>query len=327
MPLAHVNSIVINYIISSPPFSPSNQTLVLINGLADDLHTWSAQVSAYLKAGYRVLRYDNRGIGLSSRPQGPYTAAQLATDLHALLHHLSIVRFHVLGVSMGGMVAQAYALRYPNGSDAAAGLRMSSLSLCCTYAQPTRFCGRMFALWADMAARMGVRDVMRDVALWAFTVSFFREREAELREIEEAAEGLDMRLEEYLAQLNVIQTFDVTDELRVLQAGAKVLGGLAEGQVMVLAGEEDILIPVQLSKELAGHLKGAVWMTSRGGHGCMVSVTRCRCTSRAHDVCSGSFQTSSTRRYSGSWRLRSPEQLGRRYTALPTLISTEDRSR
>jgi 3-oxoadipate enol-lactonase len=268
MPAASVNSITLNYTISGPP---TGAWLVLINGLADDLQTWSANIPAFTAAGYRVLAYDNRGIGLSSRPAGPYTAELLAADLHALIVHLDIKRFHLLGVSMGGMVAQAYALDYPNGSPVANGREMLSLSLCCTYAAPSAFCERMFALWAEMSPKMSVRDVMRDVALWAFTVAFFRERTGELEAVEEAMKSLDMSLESYLAQLNVIQKFDSVGALKGLKENGKCLGGIREGNVMVLAGEEDILIPVVLSKELCEAIPGSEWRTTPGGHGCLVS--------------------------------------------------------
>jgi 3-oxoadipate enol-lactonase len=129
----------------------------------------------------------------------------------------------------------------------------------------------MFALWAEMAARMSVRDVMRDVTLWAFTVDFFRKRMEELKEVEDAMTKLDMDLEAYLAQLNVIQRFDSSAKLGEVVEGGGVLGGLGEGEVMVLAGEEDILIPVVLSKELCEAVVGSVWKTSPGGHGCLVS--------------------------------------------------------
>jgi 3-oxoadipate enol-lactonase len=210
MPTAPINSITINHTTSGPP---TGQWLVLINGLADDLQTWSANIPALTAAGYQVLSYDNRGIGQSSRPAGPYTARIMAADLHALLVYLDIREFHLLGVSMGGMIAQTYALEYPNGSPAAKERRMLSLSLCCTYAQPSVFCSHMFALWADMAERMSVQDVMRDVTLWAFTVDFFRRRTEELKEVEGAMRLLDMSLEAYLAQLNVIQRFDSTAAL------------------------------------------------------------------------------------------------------------------
>jgi 3-oxoadipate enol-lactonase len=274
MPPASLNSISINYTISGPS---TGQWLVLINGLADDLQTWSANIPAFTAAGYQVLAYDNRGIGQSSRPPGPYTAAIMAADLHALLLHLDIEQFHLLGVSMGGMIAQTYALDYPNGSPAAKDRKMLSLSLCCTYAQPSIFCSRMFSLWADMAARMSVRDVMRDVTLWAFTVDFFRKRTDELEGVEDAMRELDMSLEAYLAQLNVIQRFDSTAALGELVKGGEVLGGLGRGEVMVLAGEEDILIPVVLSKELCEAVPGSVWKTSPGGHGCLVSCSLSHC--------------------------------------------------
>jgi 3-oxoadipate enol-lactonase len=270
MPTAPVNSISINYNISGPS---TGQWLVLINGLADDVQTWSANIPAFTAAGYQVLAYDNRGIGQSSRPPGPYTADIMAADLHALLLHLEIINFHLLGVSMGGMIAQTYALEYPNGSPAAQGRQILSLSLCCTYAQPSVFCSRMFDLWAEMAARMSVQDVMRDVTLWAFTVDFFRKRTDELEAVEDAMRKLDISLEAYLAQLNVIRRFNSTGALGELVKGGERLGGLGEGEIMVLAGDEDILIPVVLSKELREAVPGSVWKTSPGGHGCLVSLS------------------------------------------------------
>ena len=104
------------------------ETIVLINGLADDLETWMEQMPDFLAAGYRVLRFDNRGIGKSGRPRGPYTTAQMAADAKALVDHLKIKSFHLVGVSMGGMIAQEYALAH--GRD------LRSLTLCCTYAAP-----------------------------------------------------------------------------------------------------------------------------------------------------------------------------------------------
>jgi 3-oxoadipate enol-lactonase len=88
------------------------EAIVLINGLADDLETWAEQVPDFLAAGYRVLRFDNRGIGKSGRPKGPYTTAQMASDAKALVDHLGIRDFHLVGVSMGGMIAQEYALAH-----------------------------------------------------------------------------------------------------------------------------------------------------------------------------------------------------------------------
>jgi 3-oxoadipate enol-lactonase len=261
-----VGSININYLLEGPT---TGDLIVLVNGLADDLMTWDYQIPAFHSAGYRTLRYDNRGIGKTSRPRGPYTSEMMANDLHGLLLGLKVQVFHLLGVSMGGVIAQSYALEDPNGSPAAAGCKMLSLSLCCTYAQPTPFCERMFNLWAEMAQRMSVQDLMRDVTLWAFTVPFFRQRTSELEHVEEAMKGLNMGVEEYLAQLNVIQQFDSTGPLEGLKVQEQILGGLGSRQVMVLAGRTDILIPVVLTRELAERIEGCQFVTVKGGHGCM----------------------------------------------------------
>ena len=177
MPVASVRGINLNYRLEGD----GPETVVLVNGLADDLETWVLQMPALLEAGFRVLRFDNRGVGASDAPPGPYTTREFADDTKALVDELGIERFHLLGVSMGGMIAQEYALAYP-----ATCARSSSA---CTYAAPGPFCSRMFALWADMA-ECGVPFVMRDVTLWAFTLPFFEQREDELREFE-ARDGRD----------------------------------------------------------------------------------------------------------------------------------------
>ena len=243
MPIAHVNGIDVNYELEGE----GPETLVLINGLADDLESWGFQVPDLLEAGLRVLRFDNRGIGKTDSPAGAYTSRLLADDAKALVDHLGLTDFHLMGVSMGGMISQEYALAY--GSD------LRSLTLACTYAAPGPFCSRMFAMWADMAKELGVPFVMRDVTLWAFTVPFFSERPAEAAEFEEAMAGLQMSVDAYLSQLNVIQTHDTTDRL-----------GSISVPTLVLAGEEDILIPVSLSKSLHEMVPGSQWATVPGGH-------------------------------------------------------------
>ena len=246
MPTAHVNGIDINYQLEGE----GDETIVLVNGLADDLQTWVLQMEDLLGAGYRVLRFDNRGVGQSSAPEGPYTTKLFAEDAKALVDELGLRDFHLVGVSMGGMIAQEYAVAY--GAD------LRSLTLACTYAAPGPFCSRMFAMWADLAPELGVPFVMRDVTLWAFTVPFFEEREEELKEFEAAMADLPQPLDAYLAQLSSIRTHDCTDRLGEISA-----------PTLVLAGEEDILIPVRLSRRLHDGIAGSQWRTTKGGHACV----------------------------------------------------------
>ena len=246
MPMVTVNNVELNYQLEGD----GPETIVLINGLADDLTTWYGQMDDLLGAGYRVLRFDNRGIGKSARPKGPYTTAMMAADAKALVDHLKLRDFHLVGVSMGGMISQEYALAY------AADLR--SLTLCCTYAAPGPFCSRMFQLWQDMAPVMGVPAVMRDVTLWAFTQDFFLTQEATLKEFEAAMAALDQPVDVYLSQLSAIQTHDTRARLKHIKA-----------PTMVLAGADDILIPMNLSRELHALIPGAEWATAKGGHAYM----------------------------------------------------------
>ena len=246
MPVATVDGLTINYRIEGN----GPETVVLVNGLADDLETWGGQMPALLEAGYRVLRFDNRGIGLSDKPLGPYTTATFAADTKALVDHLAITDFHLLGVSMGGMIAQEYALAHPGD--------LRSVTLACTYAAPGPFCSRMFALWADMAGVMGVPTVMRDVTLWAFTPGFFETRPDDAYEFETAMRFIDQPIPAYLAQLHSIQTHDATERLGSLSV-----------PTLVLAGETDILIPVELSRQLHSLIPNAQWATTAGGHACL----------------------------------------------------------
>jgi 3-oxoadipate enol-lactonase len=245
MPTASVNGIDINYRLEGD----GERTIVLVNGLADDLETWVLQMDDLLAGGYRVLRYDNRGVGHSSAPPGPYTTRLFADDAKALITSLGLTNVDMMGVSMGGMIAQEYALAYPGD--------LRSVTFGCTYAAPGPFCGRMFSMWADMAPVNGVPFIMRDVTLWAFTVPFFEQREDELREFEGEMAGMPMPVEAYLAQLSAIQTHDTRDRI-----------GTVRTPTLVLAGEEDILIPVRLSMQLHELVPGAAWATTKGGHAC-----------------------------------------------------------
>jgi 3-oxoadipate enol-lactonase len=101
MPVATVNDVELNYLLEGD----GEETIVLVNGLADSLETWVLQMDDFLAAGFRVLRFDNRGVGASSKPAGPYSSRLLADDTKALADSLGITGFHLMGVSMGGMIA------------------------------------------------------------------------------------------------------------------------------------------------------------------------------------------------------------------------------
>jgi 3-oxoadipate enol-lactonase len=246
MPVIAANGIDINY----RDEGSGSETIVLVNGLADDLETWSLQVPAFLAAGYRVVRFDNRGIGESSKPAGPYTTSMLAADTKALVDHLKLEAFHMVGISMGGMIAQEYAIAYPQD--------LRSVTLACTYAAPGPFCSRMYSMWADQAPVLGVPAVMRDVVLWCFTLDFFESRPDELAAIEAAMNFMNQPVPAYLAQIESIRTHDTLERLSQIRV-----------PTLVLAGASDILIPVELSRRIHELIPSSTWATTKGGHACI----------------------------------------------------------
>ena len=86
--------------------------LVLSHSLACSVRMWDPQIEA-LKGSYRILAYDTRGHGGSEAPKGAYSLEMLADDLKALIDHLGVKNPHYCGLSMGGMIGQTFALKYP----------------------------------------------------------------------------------------------------------------------------------------------------------------------------------------------------------------------
>ena len=99
--------------------------LLLIQGLGYGRWGWEP-IMQELAERYRVLRFDNRGIGESDKPAGPYTAAEMATDALQVLDEAGVERAHVVGASLGGMIAQELVVAEPG--------RVDKLVLCCTTA-------------------------------------------------------------------------------------------------------------------------------------------------------------------------------------------------
>lgn len=118
MPLATVGSVELFY-----ERAGSGPAVLLVPGLGGDHRLWHFQMPA-LSGRFDCIAVDNRGAGQSAKPDEPYTIADLADDLAGLLDALGIASAHVVGASMGGFIAQEFALRHPN--------RLARLVLCCT---------------------------------------------------------------------------------------------------------------------------------------------------------------------------------------------------
>jgi 3-oxoadipate enol-lactonase len=103
----------------------SGEPLLLIQGMSGTHVSWGEAFKGALEEGFDVVAFDNRGIGLSGPIDGPFTIEEMATDTAGLLDALGLETAHVVGISMGGMIAQELALAHPQ--------RLRSLTLGCTY--------------------------------------------------------------------------------------------------------------------------------------------------------------------------------------------------
>jgi len=120
MPLARLNGINISYQVEG-----QGEPLVMIMGFTAGRIGWMPQIR-FFKKYYRVITFDNRGVGKSDKPPGPYSTRMMADDTVKLMDLLGIEKAHIMGASMGGMIAQELAINYPQ--------RVMKLILACTYA-------------------------------------------------------------------------------------------------------------------------------------------------------------------------------------------------
>lgn len=248
MPSAFVNGTTLYYRLEGSDAPESRPVLVLLNGIFQRTEAWEP-LMPYLQ-GFAVLRYDMRGQGLSAVPQGPYTPELHADDLTALLAALAIERYHLLGLSNGGIVAQVYAARQPSG--------LQKLALLCTTARVDPLIRAKMRSW-QLALEWGGTLGRLQIALpWIWGRAFLEAHPeistpASLEQMFLAAPSME-------AQHNLMNGFLTLGDLRPQLANIKA-------PTLVLSGEEDLLFPPLYSQEIAEAIPGAIHRVLPGvGH-------------------------------------------------------------
>src|SRR5580693_3444974 len=159
MPLAKAGQIELSY-----DRAGEGPPLLLIMGMSGTKHHWGAAVLEQLRRDFETIVYDHRDAGDSTKTRQPFTIADLAADAAGLLEALELDSAHVMGISMGGMIAQELALAHPE--------RIASLTLGCTYCGGEGSVRASEEVWARVigAGRSGDRElVMR--TMWEINVS------------------------------------------------------------------------------------------------------------------------------------------------------------
>jgi pimeloyl-ACP methyl ester carboxylesterase len=197
-----------------------------------------------LSERHRTVIYDHRGVGESADPGGPFTIADLADDAAALLDALGIARAHVLGAFMGGMVAQELALRHPS--------RVDRLVLVGTYARPDAKRRMLLAKWKAMAGHgLPLEVIAQERMLWTLSDETLEQTDLVSPMLQGfVRHGFPMPESVFARQCDACLGHDALPRLDAL-----------DKPTLVVCGQQDVLTPPKLHRELASAISGAQLVT------------------------------------------------------------------
>ncbi|MFC2038900.1 alpha/beta fold hydrolase [Chloroflexota bacterium] len=247
MPVAKVGDINIYYEIRG-----EGEPLVLIMGLGGDINRWF-RIRPVLEKEYKVIAFDNRGVGRTDKPVFPYTMEIMADDVAGLMDATGIKAAHIFGISLGGMIAQNFVLRHPD--------RVISLMLGCTFAGGTHSIfnnpvGEGVLNPARLEA-LSVEERAREMLPALYSQDFIDNNQAIIEQQVALSVANPIDPVGYTMQLEAVHSHDTYDRLPEINL-----------PVLVIAGDSDVLIPAENSPIIARRIPGAELVLLEGmGHG------------------------------------------------------------
>ena len=225
------------------------ERLVLVQGLGADRRGWLLQRT--LGDRYHLLLIDNRGVGESDRPPGPYDLNEMAEDVLTVMDEVGWGSAHVMGASMGGVIAQILGVLHPD--------RVRSLVLACTACRHEPWRRELLAGWRDTALSGGMRTFAERNAKWLVGPRSIRRFWPILNLFGGLA--LNAEPEAFAAQVDAILQAD--ESLRYALSGVTA-------PTLVIVGSQDVLTPMADAEEVAEAIPGSLLAVVRGGaHGFM----------------------------------------------------------
>jgi pimeloyl-ACP methyl ester carboxylesterase len=212
--------------------------VLLINGLGADHSAWGLQTD-YLRRFFRVIVFDNPGVGRTTGPRGPYTTELFADVAAGLLRRLAIERAHVVGASMGGTIAQQVAVRHPE--------LIRSLVLHCSWWRADPYTAALIRSWQSYAGAAGMLELSRQIWLWVFTPRFFEERPETFAELEREVREHGQSVRAFCDQAEACIRHQALEEV------ARV-----EAPTLIAVGDGDILTPAEHSRAIHERIKGSL---------------------------------------------------------------------
>lgn len=215
--------------------------LLLLSGLGGTRLGWWKQIGP-LSARYRVINMDNRDAGDSALGTGPYTVGDMAEDVAGVIQNLQLGPTHVVGISMGGMIAQELAIRHPDLVD-------KLVLVSTTAGGPTAVNARPEVTALLLSQEPDIEKRVRNTFTQISGEGYMEAHPEELDQIIQNSLAKPMSPESYQRQLGaamVHATRGVAERLDQIAA-----------PTLVIHGEADPLIPYENGKFLAAHIKGA----------------------------------------------------------------------
>lgn len=232
--LLPLNGRIIAYDIIGPEPAP---VVCMTHSLASDSGMWSEQVPPLLRAGFRVLRIDMRGHGGSDPVAGDYTMSDLAQDVADTLEALSIPRVHFIGLSIGGMLGQAFALEHSG--------KLASAMWCDTLPATPEGADEAWQQRVDTVRRAGSLAPLADATIDRWLTDEVRQaRPGRWKQIRETIVGTTPA--GYLGCVAAIRNFDFVPRLQFVRV-----------PVLVVCGADDAGTPAAANRRLAGLVSGA----------------------------------------------------------------------
>ncbi len=225
----------------------SGEPLLLIQGMSGTHVAWGEPFLEPLREQFDITAFDNRGIGLSAPIDGPFTIVEMAEDTAALMEKLGLESAHVVGISMGGMIAQELALAHPE--------RLRSLTLGCTYCGGTG--SRLMPEENARRLMEGLASGDRDEAIRAaYEVNLspaFRAEESHFAAFHEMATSVPAAKRTIELQVQAIFAHDTSSRLGEISAPTLIVHGTEDGVLPYPNGELiDTLMPSARLETLEG---------------------------------------------------------------------------
>jgi len=241
MPRVPVRDIEMNYLEEG-----SGYPLILIHGLNGDSTAW-VLVMPELSKHYRTVALDVRGHGGTSKPDQPYSIKGFSEDLYEFMNQLKIPQAHILGLSMGGAIAQQFTLDHPE--------MIRSLVLVSTFSYVDEIASQVLIRLREILKERGYPAFFDEVIRVAFTPQFIAANPGPVAELKEKRVRINSPVAIGRAT-DACMAFNLKKEISKISL-----------PTLIVSGREDVFTPLHLAEQIHRSIKGSEWKVLEGvGH-------------------------------------------------------------